>query len=247
MCALFPGRSVSPCRLVPEVRLFPSPPCAVLDVGPSSVSPFFFLLPFRVDPASAVCVCVCVSVCLCVCVSVCLCLCVCVSVCPCVRVSVCPCVRVSVCPCVRVSVCPCVRVSVCPCVRVSVCPCVRVSVCRCVCVSVCLCVCVSVCLCLFFFPHSFLLLLKGLCQPFNDCFCRWFLIRKLAAKMKLLKEVVKRSEKSKDGKRLILRCPQLISAPSKRSIHLSGFSQSLAAHSVNEEDLIPVKCHPCMS
>jgi hypothetical protein len=99
----------------------------------------------------------------------------------------------------------------------------------------------------FFFPHSFLLLLKGLCQPFNDCFCRWFLIRKLAAKMKLLKEVVKRSEKSKDGKRLILRCPQLISAPSKRSIHLSGFSQSLAAHSVNEEDLIPVKCHPCMS
>ena len=55
-------RSVSPCTLVLEVRLFPSPPCAVLSVGPSLVSAFFFLLPFRVDPASAgrVFVCVCV-------------------------------------------------------------------------------------------------------------------------------------------------------------------------------------------
>ena len=53
-------KSVSPRRLVLEVRLFPSPPCAVLSVGPSLVSTFFFLLPFRVYPASArVCVCVC--------------------------------------------------------------------------------------------------------------------------------------------------------------------------------------------
>ena len=52
-------KSVSPRRLVLEVRLFPSPPCAVLSVGPSLVSTFFFLLPFRVYPASArVCVCV---------------------------------------------------------------------------------------------------------------------------------------------------------------------------------------------
>ena len=45
-------------RLVLEVRLFPSPPALFLSVGPSLVSAFFFLLPFRVYPASAVCVCV---------------------------------------------------------------------------------------------------------------------------------------------------------------------------------------------
>ena len=53
-------RSVSPCRLVLEVRSFPSPPCAVLAFCPSFVSAFFVLLPFRVDPAPAGCVCVCV-------------------------------------------------------------------------------------------------------------------------------------------------------------------------------------------
>ena len=52
-------RSVSPRRLVLEVRSFPSPPCAVLAFCPSSVSAFFFLLPFRVDPAPAGCVYVC--------------------------------------------------------------------------------------------------------------------------------------------------------------------------------------------
>ena len=41
VCAVF-VRSVSPCRLVLEVRLFPSPPCAVLAVCPSC---FRFFLP----------------------------------------------------------------------------------------------------------------------------------------------------------------------------------------------------------
>ena len=50
-------RSVSPCKLVLEVRLFPSLPCAVLSVGPSLVSAFFFLLPFRVGPVPAGCAC----------------------------------------------------------------------------------------------------------------------------------------------------------------------------------------------
>ena len=59
-------RSVSPCRLVLEVRLFPSPPCAVLALCPSFVSAFFFPLPFRVVPAPAGGVCVCVRVCVCV-------------------------------------------------------------------------------------------------------------------------------------------------------------------------------------
>ena len=54
-------RSISPCRLVLEVRLFPSPACAVLSFCPSFVSAFFFLLPFRVVPAPAGCVCVCVT------------------------------------------------------------------------------------------------------------------------------------------------------------------------------------------
>ena len=49
-------RSVSPRRLVLEVRSFPSPPCAVLAFCPLSVSAFFSLLPFRVDPAPAGCV-----------------------------------------------------------------------------------------------------------------------------------------------------------------------------------------------
>ena len=56
VCAVL-VRSVSPCRLVLEVRLFPSPPALVLAVCPSCVR-FFFLLPFRVDPALAGCVCV---------------------------------------------------------------------------------------------------------------------------------------------------------------------------------------------
>ena len=47
--------SVSPCRLVLEVRCS-LPPCAILSIGPSLVSAFFFLLPFRVYPASAGCV-----------------------------------------------------------------------------------------------------------------------------------------------------------------------------------------------
>ena len=40
------------------LRFVRSPPCAVLSVGPSLVSTFFFLLPFRVYPASVGCVCV---------------------------------------------------------------------------------------------------------------------------------------------------------------------------------------------
>ena len=51
-------RSVSPCRLVLEVRLFPPPLALFLAFCPSFLSAFFFLLPFRVDPAPAVCVCV---------------------------------------------------------------------------------------------------------------------------------------------------------------------------------------------
>ena len=39
MCSVF-VRSVSPCRLVPEVRLFPSPPCAVFGRRPV-VCPLF--------------------------------------------------------------------------------------------------------------------------------------------------------------------------------------------------------------
>ena len=57
VCSVF-VRSVSPRRLVLEVRSFPFPPCAVSACCPSSVSAFFFLLPFRVDPAPAGCVCV---------------------------------------------------------------------------------------------------------------------------------------------------------------------------------------------
>ena len=57
VCSVF-VRSVSPRRLVLEVCSFPSPPCAVLAFCPSSVSAFSFLLPFRVDPAPAGCVCV---------------------------------------------------------------------------------------------------------------------------------------------------------------------------------------------
>ena len=57
VCSVF-VRSVSPRRLVLEVRSFPSPACAVLAFCPSSVSAFSFLLPFRVDAASARCVCV---------------------------------------------------------------------------------------------------------------------------------------------------------------------------------------------
>ena len=57
VCSVF-VRSVSPCRLVLEVRLFPSPlRCSGL--GPSFVSAFLFLLPFRVYPVPAGCVCVC--------------------------------------------------------------------------------------------------------------------------------------------------------------------------------------------
>ena len=56
VCAVF-VRSVSPCRLVLEVRLFPSPP-ALFWPSARRVSAFFFLLPFRVDPAPAGCVCV---------------------------------------------------------------------------------------------------------------------------------------------------------------------------------------------
>ena len=62
VCSAF-VRSVSPRRMVLEVRSFPSPPCAVSACRPSSVSAFFFLLPFRVDPAPAGCVCVYVYVC----------------------------------------------------------------------------------------------------------------------------------------------------------------------------------------
>ena len=58
VCAVL-VRSVSPCRLVPEVRLFPSPPALFLAVSARRVSAFFFLLPFRVDPALAGCVRVC--------------------------------------------------------------------------------------------------------------------------------------------------------------------------------------------
>ena len=57
VCAVL-VRSVSPCRLVLEVRLFPSPPCACFGRLPVVCPLFFFLLPFRVDPALAGCVCV---------------------------------------------------------------------------------------------------------------------------------------------------------------------------------------------
>ena len=57
VCSVF-VRSVSPRRLFLEVRSFSSPACAVLAFCPSSVSAFSFLLPFRVDPAPAGCVCV---------------------------------------------------------------------------------------------------------------------------------------------------------------------------------------------
>ena len=63
MCALFFVRSVSPRRLVLEVRSFPSPPCAVLAFCPSCVSAFFFLCLSgltRLRPGVCVwCVCVC--------------------------------------------------------------------------------------------------------------------------------------------------------------------------------------------
>ena len=49
-------RSVSPCRLVPEVRLFP-PSLRCFWPSARRVSAFFFLLPFRVSPALP-CVCV---------------------------------------------------------------------------------------------------------------------------------------------------------------------------------------------
>ena len=51
-------RSVSPCRLVQEVRLFPSPPALFLAVCPSCVR-FFLPLAFQGFPGSAGCVCVC--------------------------------------------------------------------------------------------------------------------------------------------------------------------------------------------
>ena len=57
VCAVL-VRSVSPCRLVLEVRLFPSPPLRLFWPSARRVSAFFFLLPFRVDPALAGCVCV---------------------------------------------------------------------------------------------------------------------------------------------------------------------------------------------
>ena len=56
VCAVL-VRSVSPCRLVLEVRLFPSP-LRLFWPSARRVSAFFFLLPFRVDPALAGCVCV---------------------------------------------------------------------------------------------------------------------------------------------------------------------------------------------
>ena len=56
VCAVL-VRSVSPCRLVPEVRLFPLPPLRCFWPSALRVSAFFFLLPFRVDPALAGCVC----------------------------------------------------------------------------------------------------------------------------------------------------------------------------------------------
>ena len=56
VCAVL-VRSVSPCRLVPEVRLFPSPPALFLAVCPSCVR-FFLPLAFQGWPGSdRVCVC----------------------------------------------------------------------------------------------------------------------------------------------------------------------------------------------
>ena len=57
VCSVF-VRSVSPCRLVPEVCLFPSPPALFWPFARRLCPLFSFLLPFRVDPASAGCVCV---------------------------------------------------------------------------------------------------------------------------------------------------------------------------------------------
>ena len=60
VCAVL-VRSVSPCRLVsggPSVSP-PPPPALFLAVSARRVSAFFFLLPFRVDPALAGCVRVC--------------------------------------------------------------------------------------------------------------------------------------------------------------------------------------------
>ena len=52
-------RSVSPCRLVLEVRLFPSSPLRCFWHSARRLCPLFlFLLPFRVDPAPAGCVCI---------------------------------------------------------------------------------------------------------------------------------------------------------------------------------------------
>ena len=57
VCAVL-VRSVSPCRFVPEVRLFPSPPALFLAVCPSCVR-FFLPLAFQGWPGSGrVCVCV---------------------------------------------------------------------------------------------------------------------------------------------------------------------------------------------
>ena len=56
VCAVL-VRSVSPCRFVPEVRLFPSPPALFLAVCPSCVR-FFLPLAFQGWPGSGrVCVC----------------------------------------------------------------------------------------------------------------------------------------------------------------------------------------------
>ena len=55
-------RSLSPCRLVLEVRLVPlSPLRGFVRLARRLVSAFFFLLPFRVDPVPAGCVCACVT------------------------------------------------------------------------------------------------------------------------------------------------------------------------------------------
>ena len=57
VCSVLVG-SVSPCRLVLEVRLFPSPPVLFCPLARRWCPLFFFLLPFSVYPASAGCVCV---------------------------------------------------------------------------------------------------------------------------------------------------------------------------------------------
>ena len=57
MCALFFVRSVSPCRLVPEVRLFPSPPALFWSLA-RRLCPLFLPLAFQGWPGSGrVCAC----------------------------------------------------------------------------------------------------------------------------------------------------------------------------------------------